>query len=322
MGNGENDFRRDRATPPVAAKNELNPIRPPIFGSGLSRILGRSRSGIGLRLLAGVLLFSSAVTLALTALQLYLEYEREVGVIKSRLDEIGRSYPDSLGESLWNLDQNQLELQLKGILSLPDVQSVEIREIASRPNPVRLALGQRATRSVIAREYPLDYVMQGARRQIGVLRVETTLTEVYRQLLNKALVILASQAAKTFLVSFFILYLFHLLVTRHLVAVAEFVSGYNLARPPPPLRLDRRPPREADELDKVIEAFNGLCTSLQHAYGDVRQANARLERDLSVRRQAEEDVRQQRAAVSRLRRDRLRLVLGDRAGPRLHLYLG
>src|SRR5258705_661252 len=213
------------------------------------RILGRSRGGIGLRLLAGVLLFSSAVTLALTALQLYLEYEREVGVIESRLDQIGRSYPGSLGESLWILNQHQLELQLKGILSLPDVQSVEIREIASRPNPVRLALGQHATRSVIAREYPLDYVMQGGRRQLGVLRVEATLTEVYRQLLNKALVILASQAAKTFLVSFFILYLFHRLVTLHLVAVAEFVGGYNLARPPPPLRLDRRPPREADELD-------------------------------------------------------------------------
>ena len=322
MGNGENDFRRDRAMSPVAAKSELNPIPPPIFGSGLSRIFGRSRSGIGLRLLAGVLLFSSAVTLTLTALQLYLEYEREVGVIESRLDEIGRSYPDSLGESLWNLDQNQLELQLKGILSLPDVQSAEIREIASRANPVRLALGQHATRSVITREYPLDYVMQGGRRQIGVLRVEATLTDVYRQLLNQALVILASQAAKTFLVSFFILYLFHLLVTRHLVAVAEFVSGYNLARPPPPLRLDRRPPRQADELDKVIEAFNGLCTSLQHAYGDVRQANAQAGAG-SFRPPAGGRGRApQRAAVSRLRRDCFRLVLGDRSRSRLHLYLG
>ena len=291
MGNGENDFRRDRAIPHVAAKDELNPIHQPIFGSGLFRIFGGARSGIGLRLLAGVLLFSSAVTLALTALQLFLEYEREVGVIESRLDEIGRSYPDSLGESLWTLDQKQLELQLKGILSLPDIQAVGIRETASHPNQIRIALGQHATRSVIAREYPLDYAMQGNRRRIGVLRVEATLTEVYRQILNKALVILASQAAKTFLVSFFILYLFHLLVTRHLVAVADFVSGYNLARPPPPLRLDRRPPREADELDKVIEAFNNLCTSLQYAYGDLRQANARLERDISVRSQAEEDVR-------------------------------
>ncbi|KRR26443.1 ATPase [Bradyrhizobium lablabi] len=293
MGNGENEFRRDRATPPAAATSGLNKVPPSMFGSRLSRIFGRFRSSIGMRLLAGVLLFSSVVTLALTVLQLYLEYEREVGVIESRLDEIGRSYPDSLGESLWNLDQNQLELQLKGILNLPDVQSVEIREIASRPNPVRLAFGQRATRSVIVRDFPLDYVMPpSGRRQIGVLHVEATLTEVYRQLLNKALVILASQAAKTFLVSFFILYLFHLLVTRHLAAIAEFVSGYNLARPPPPLRLDRRPPRDADELDKVIEAFNALCTSLQHAYGDLRQANVRLERDISVRQQAAEDVRQ------------------------------
>ena len=322
MGKGENDFGRDRATPPVAAKDGVNSIQPPASGSALSRIFGGSRGGIGLRLLAGVLLFSSVVTLALTALQLYLDYEREVGVIETRLDEIGRSYPDSLGESLWNLDQNQLELQLKGILRLPDVQAVEISEIASRPNPVRVTFGQRAARSVIAREYPLDYVMQGARRQIGVLYVEATLTEVYRQLLNKALVILASQAAKTFLVSFFIVYLFHLLVTRHLAAIADFVSGYNLARPPPPLRLDRRPPREADELDKVIEAFNGLCTSLQHAYGDVRQANAQAGAG-SFRPPAGGRGRApERAAVSRLRRDRLRLVLGDRAGSRLHLYLG
>jgi PAS domain S-box-containing protein len=292
VSDGKDDFGRDRVIRPVAAKEGLNPIRPSVLGSGLSRIFGGARSGIGLRLLAGVLLFSSVVTLALTALQLYLDYAREVGVIETRLNEIGRSYPDSLGESLWNLDQNQLELQLKGILRLPDVQAVEIREIASRPNPVRLTLGQRAARSVIAREYPIDYVMQGARRQIGVLYVEATLTEVYRELLNKAFVILASQAAKTFLVSFFILYLFHLLVTRHLTAIAKFVGGYNLARPPPPLRLDRRrPPREADELDEVIEAFDGLCIKLQHAYGDLSQANARLERDIAARQQADEDVR-------------------------------
>ena len=106
------------------------------------------------------------------------------------------------------------------------------------------------------------------------------MTEVYRQLLNRTLVILASQAAKTFLVSFFIVYMFHLLVTRHLVAIAGFVSGYNLARPPPPLQLDRRPPHEADELDKVVDAFNGMCANLQRAYGDLREVNAKLERDL------------------------------------------
>jgi PAS domain S-box-containing protein len=82
------------------------------------------------------------------------------------------------------------------------------------------------------------------------------------------------------------------LVTRHLVAIAEFVSKYNLARPTAPLQLERRPPHEPDELDKVIDAFKAMCATLQRAYGELRHANARLERDILVRQRAEDDARQ------------------------------
>jgi PAS domain S-box-containing protein len=296
MDEGGNDLSRNRIIMSAAAGDGLNRIWSPIacsfLGARFWRLFDRSRGGIGLRLLAAVLLFSSIVTLTLTAIQLYVDYDREVRDIETRLDEIGRSYFGSIGESLWNLDQNQLELQLNGILRLPDIQAAEVSEIADRPNPIHVAVGKHGPGSVITRLFPLDYVVQGAKRQIGVLYVEATLTEVYRELLNRALVILASQAAKTFLVSFFIVYMFHWLVTRHLVAIAEFVSGYNLALPPPPLHLDRRPPSEADELDKVVDAFNGMCASLQLAYGDLRHVNARLGRDLLVLQQAEEGVRQ------------------------------
>ena len=295
MDKGESDPSRKRVMP-AAAKDGLNRIGSPtsrsFLGSRFWRICDWSRGGIGLRLLAAVLLFSSIVTLTLTALQLYLDYDREVRSIETRLDEIGQSYFGSIGESLWNLDQNQLELQLNGILRLPDIQAAEVSEIADRPNPMRVAVGRRGTGSIITRLYPLDYLVQGAKRQIGVLYVEATLAEVYRELLTRALVILASQAAKTFLVSFFIVYMFHWLVTRHLGTIAGFVSSYNVARPPPSLRLDRRAPREADELDQVVDAFNGMCASLQLAYGDLREVNARLGRDLNVLQQAEEGVRQ------------------------------
>ncbi|WP_038972354.1 ATP-binding protein [Bradyrhizobium genomosp. III] len=290
---GDEDSNRGRAVAPAAAKQDLigTALAPSMFAALLSRLFNWSRSGVGPRLLAAVLLFSSVVTLTLTALQLYLDYDREVGLIETRLDEIGRSTTGSLGESLWNLDQNQLKLQLDGILRLPDIRAAEVREIADRPNPIRLAIGEPSTRSVVTRDYPLNTNVQGTAREIGVLHVEATLTDVYQHLLNRALVILASQAAKTFLVSLFIIYMFHLLVTRHLVAIADFVSKYSLARPPPPLRLERRPPYDADELDKVIDAFNAMCANLQRAYGELREANANLERDLKVRRRAEEDAR-------------------------------
>jgi len=295
MGNAENGSGGHRIIASAKAEDGLDrieaPAASPLFGARFWWIFDWLRGGIGVRLLAAVLLFSSIVTLTLTALQLYLDYDREVSVIETRLGEIGRSYLGSIGESLWNLDQNQLELQLDGILRLPDIQAVELREIADRPNPIRIAVGKRGSRSVISRLYPLDYATQGTKRPIGELYVEATLTEVYRQLLHRGLVILASQAAKTFLVSFFIVYMFHWLVTRHLVAIARFVSGYNLARPPPPFRLDRQPPRDADELDKVVEAFNGMCASLQRAYGDLSAVNTRLGHDLQMLQQAEEGVR-------------------------------
>lgn len=296
MGNaGDKNPDRGRAVTPAAAKQDLNGVETaftsPMLAALLSRIFNWWRSGIGPRLLAAVLLFSSIVTLTLTALQLYLDYDREVGVIETRLEEVGRSTTGSLGESLWNLDQNQLKLQLDGILRLPSMRAAEVREIADRPNPIRVAVGERSSRSVVTRDYLLTTTVQGTARAIGVLHVEATLSDVYQQLLNRALVILASQAAKTFIVSLFIIYMVHILVTRHLVAIAEFVSKYSLARPPPPLHLQRRPPHDRDELDKVVDAFNAMCANLGRAYGELREANANLERDLKIRRRAEEDAR-------------------------------
>lgn len=283
MDKGENGLNGNGAAAPAASA-------PGSPGLRFAGIIDRLRSGIGFRLLAAVLLFSSLVTLTLTALQLYLDYDHEVGVIETRLDEIGRSYLASLGESLWALDQHQLQLQLNGILRLPGIRAVEIREVIDRPNPIHILVGERSAHASIMREYPIDYIIRGTRRPIGTLYVEATLGEVYRNLLNRTLVILASQAAKTFLVSLFILYIFHLLVTRHLITIAGFVGSYNLARPPPPLHLNRRPQHGTDEFDRVTDAFNVLCANLQHAYSDLQEANARLQRDLVVRQKAEQDA--------------------------------
>ena len=293
MDKGDKDRNGCGVAVPADVQEDLHGI-PPLpsgpLGFRFAGIVEKLRSGIGFRLLAAVLLFSSVVTLTLTGLQLYLDYDHEVGVIETRLDEIGRSYLASLGESLWALDQNQLRLQLNGILRLPGIRAVEISEVLDRPDPIHIAVGERSAHAGITRKYPLDYLVRGTRRPIGTLYVEATLNEVYRNLVNRTLVILASQAAKTFLVSLFILYIFHFFVTRHLIAIAGFAGSYNIARPPPPLQLNRRAPHDADELDRVADAFNALCANLQRAYGDLQQVNAQLQRDLVVRLKAEQDA--------------------------------
>lgn len=249
------------------------------------------RRGIAMRLLAFILVFSSAVTVISSAAQLYLDYRRDVSTIETRLAEIQTSNLGSLASSLWRVDVDQLRLQLEGMLRLPDMRSLEVREsYTGVADPLSVSVGRRHDRAVIAREYPIIHDDRGTPRVIGVLYVEATLEDVYRRLIDTGVVILVSQGIKTFLVSLFTLYIVWRLVTRHLVELARFLGQYDIRRPTAALRLNRRPFGGEDELDRVVAAFNGMCISLERAYTDLRDANTELEHDIIARRQAEAEV--------------------------------
>jgi PAS domain S-box-containing protein len=240
------------------------------------RSFNRWRRGIGPRLLVRILLFSFAITLILTSFQLYFDYRYDVGAIESRLSEIEGSYLQSLSEGLWNLDSRQIELQIEGILRLPAMRFVEVRETTDRANPIVLSGGRRQDHAAVRRTFSLVHPSRGEQQRRGVLTIEATLDEVHRALLHKAIVILISEGTTIFLVSFFILYITHRLVTRHLTALARFLGQYDLRPPPPPLRLQRRAPKEKDELDQVIAAFERMRQNLERAYGDLRESEQRF----------------------------------------------
>ena len=240
------------------------------------RSLNRFHGHLGWRLLARVFLFSSAITLLLTSLQLYLEYRRDVGTIDRRIAEIEGSYRRSLSEGLWNLDSRQLELQVDGILHLPDIRFVEVREATDHADAMVVSAGSRQPNADVHREFPIFHTFRGTEQQLGVLSIEATLDEVYRHLFDTAIVIFASQGVRTFAVSFFILFIVHWLITRHLAAIAKTLSRYSLRGSPPPLRLYRRPPRQPDELDELVGAFNRMCASLQIAYNELRDSEQQL----------------------------------------------
>ncbi|HMC46981.1 MAG TPA: ATP-binding protein [Caballeronia sp.] len=234
--------------------------------------LSRFRHSVVLRLLATVLLFSCVVTLLLTALQLYGDYERGITLIENRLSDIDRSYRDSISESLWRLDRQQLQLELDGMLRLADIRAAEVRETGSVASPLVVQAGLRMNDAVISREFPISYRVHGTPRVLGTLYVEATLSGLYSELAQTALLILVSQAANTFLVALFIIYIFSRLVTRHLATIARLVGRYDFRESPQPFSLQRRQPRQPDELDRVVAAFHAMGVRLHVAYLDERNA--------------------------------------------------
>ncbi|HUI14765.1 MAG TPA: PAS domain S-box protein, partial [Xanthobacteraceae bacterium] len=262
--------------------------------------IAANRHSVGVRLMVGALLFGGVITLILTAAQLYIEYRNEVSAIESRFNRIGGSYVDTLAESLWALDEKQLRLQLDGILRLPDIRAVEVRETATTANPLTIKVSRNFELPIAARDYPLRYKVEGQERVIGELHVEATLAEIYRKLQGAALFILATEAAQTFLVSLFILYIFRHLVTRHLAAIAATVGSHRISDSPLELRLRRRPRRYDDELQLVITAFNKLSDKLHNANRNLRDANEKLARDVTAHSRAEAIVREREARIRRL----------------------
>jgi signal transduction histidine kinase len=235
-------------------------------------------SGVGRRLLVRMLLFSSAITLLLTVLQLFVSYRRDVDTIERQIAEIASSYGRSLGQGLWNLDATQLELQVAGILNLPGISFVEVREAADSGDPMVVSAGSHQADADMRREFQVVHATRGAEQMMGVLTIEATMQDVYRRLLDTAIVILIGQGAQTFVVSLFALFIVDRLITRHLVTAAQSFGGYDLRRPPAPLRLERRSPPHGDELDQLVGAFNAMSAEHSRLFHDLEDRESTLQR--------------------------------------------
>jgi PAS domain S-box-containing protein len=234
--------------------------------------------GIGWRLLVRVLLFSSVITLLLTMMELYLDYRRDVQTIDLRMSEIHSGYRRSLGDGLWRVDQRQLQLQVEGIFHLPDISYVELREATDRAAPLLVAVGSHQANPPARREFRIFYGNHDAEQLLGILTIEATFDQIYRRLFDTAVIIMVGQAIKTFIVSFFILLLVHRLITRPLTEITTSLREYDLRGQQAPLRLERSPPRPADELDQLVRAFNQMYARLQVAHHGLEEREAKIRR--------------------------------------------
>lgn len=230
---------------------------------------------IGRRLAVYILLFSSMVTLLSTALQLSLDYKRDVQGVAAALQRIRTSYANSLAHSVWVESKKDLQLQLDGILRLPDMQYIEVQGENDQPLAF---VGTRRTERVITEEFPLEFRHRDQNLVIGKVVTVANLDGVYQRLLNKVLVILVSQGIKTFLVSLFILYLFQILVGRHLKKIAAHSLSLQATGTDQPLQLDRDTDAKghSDELSQVTQAINDMSSRLRKSFAALSASEAKF----------------------------------------------
>ncbi|OYQ22126.1 hybrid sensor histidine kinase/response regulator [Pseudomonas mandelii] len=211
--------------------------------------------GLLRRLLLFILLFSLCFTVVASSVQLYFEYRREMREIDSRMALIRAGYLASLERSLWDLNQEQLNVQLRGLVDFSDVTRVRLTSpdfdlLQGNPAPIGPLRIER---------FQLDYQPpSGPKRHLGQLEVSTDLGAVHQRLYATGLTSLLWMSVFLCGLAVALSWLFYRLVTRHLKVMAEFARRIAAGDWYEPMHLDKRRSVHPDEIDTVAYALDDM----------------------------------------------------------------
>ncbi len=127
------------------------------------------------------------------------------------------------------MDEQQSRKQNEGIARLPDIESVELRGPAGKF--LMRAWGECSAENLILREIPIQFSEDGTSHNkvpLSTLKVTASLNKLYRDLRDKALLILVTQTTKTTIVAFFVIFIFRRTISRHLSAIAAYACRQDL----------------------------------------------------------------------------------------------
>lgn len=223
------------------------------------------KSVIARRFILYIVLFSSFITVFITAIQLYRDYHTDIELIHSELKQIETVHLNTLTAGLWASNRTLLQTSIEGVLQIRDMLFIEIRDA----DQIWATAGSNAEKNTIRREYIMSYEHRGKLVEIGRMAVVVTLEGVYQRLVDKVWVILISNAFKIFLVAIFVYYLFASLVARHLSKISQFAEISDPEIDNKSLVLDRRE-KLKDELSIVVNSINDMHDKLHKS---IREAN-------------------------------------------------
>ncbi|WP_018693599.1 response regulator [Algicola sagamiensis] len=231
----------------------------------------KRKIGIARQLVTYILIVSSIFTLCITGLNIYLDYENDLSAIDSRMAEIESSYLSAITASLWIEDREQLEKIIHGIGNLPDVQYIEIYD----DYEVIFSHGKKVNEYLLVYEWPIKHQTNSKEYELGSLRLETDLLNVYKRLYDKFVVLLISQAVKTLAITLFILFIVYHVVVRFLSVLSEGVSKFDRDDMPIAVEIPERP--YDDEIGRLVESYNRSVDKTRQANFALKEARVLAE---------------------------------------------
>lgn len=221
------------------------------------------------RLIVSIILFSSAITLIITLLQINSRYRQEISDFHSIVAQIETTSLESISRSVWVVDDQQIQTAIDGLVELNDINYVAVRD---EEDHVKWFSGGYPENNELHYRFPLTYRYRGKELTIGYLIVKGSLSNIYDRIVTELLLILGSNALKTILVALFVLYIFYRMMGRHILQLSHLARKASIKGEFPEFFIDRkrRASSEEDELDQLAKAFNDMTSRLKRREDELR----------------------------------------------------
>ncbi|EQC48597.1 ATP-binding protein [Bacteriovorax sp. DB6_IX] len=221
------------------------------------------RSRLSFMLLKYILITSSFFTFLSTMIQVYIDYSSDLNTIYKTINQVENSYSSSLANSLWHLDNDQIEVQLSGILKLRDVEFIQILEHKSSGKSVFMEMGNKNVNRKIEKSFLLKYG-QEEEAAIGQVVIMANLDHVYDRILDRVFIILITQTIKTFLVSSLILFIIYITVAKKIILISKYAEDLTHKNIDNELKLNPSFIDEVNEIDDLISSLNRMRLNLRN----------------------------------------------------------
>jgi signal transduction histidine kinase len=275
------------------------------------------KQGLSRKLLARVLSVYFVLTLIVTTGQIFAEYLNAKSHIESELKTLKNTFSTSLTRAIWELNTPQAKSIALGLMELPIVEGVQIRDenssyIADLGRTSKL-IGESITRGVVKNHpggtfgysFPLIFEFSGRTSLVGDVTLYSSSAVIFGRIEVGIFFLIGNAIIKTAFLVFLFMSAFRNMLTNPLNELSQQITEFNLDDPESSkLDLNIQDDNELKLLEtsynKLIDEMIEFQTKLAGTQSELQQANFMLDdQNISL----EEEVAKKTATLSRIMLD-------------------
>ena len=251
-------------------------------------------------LVAIVFIVSTIFTVIQTFFVLKSDYEKSIKMVNKSIQQIKETRLEAISMAIWQLDSDQLNILIDGILKLPGITYIKIIENDSSI----IEKGEKSQHYII--EEMFDLVNKNIEEiKLGTMYIQGSYEKNIEKLIDKTIKTMFIETIKVFSIAFILVLIVHKLIIKHLIAMAEYTKNLDTKRLTTALKLDKKEDKNnPDTIDIVVNAINTMRLNIlndlkeqKKAKIELEEINKKLEEEIKVRKKIEKAALEQKNRI-------------------------